>query len=142
MTMLVIQRFQFTTLLFAGVAIAAISGCSENGATSDTPPPAAQTSEEIEQEISEQERLAAAQEKAELETERRIQRNRNAVNDLMFLGMTVAEANEALGVPGKKGLSIGGGDKEQENYEWTLEGGITITATFVNGKLDKKQMTE
>ncbi len=142
MTMLALQRFHFAALLFAGTTIAAISGCTENGATSDTPAPPAQTSEEIEQEISEQERLAAAEEKAELETERRIQRNRDAVNDLMFLGMTLAEANEALGVTGKKGLSIGGGDKAQENYEWTLEGGITITATFVNGKLDKKQMTE
>lgn len=140
--MFVFQRFHFFALLLIGIAVAAISGCTENGATSDTPPPAAQTSEEIEQQASEQERIAAAEEKAELETERRIQRNRDAVNDLMFLGMTVAEANEALGVTGKKGLSIGGGDKEQENYEWTLEGGITISATFVNGKLDKKQMTE
>jgi hypothetical protein len=31
---------------------------------------------------------------------------------------------------------------QAENYEWKLEGGITIRATFVDGKLTEKEMVE
>lgn len=129
-------------LLAICIATAAIAGCSKSAPTPNSTAPPAQNAAEIEQESTAEEREAAAAEKAEEEKQRRIQRNRNAINDFMFLGMTVAEANEALGVPGKKGLSIGSGDEEHENYEWTLEGGIKINATFINGKLDKKEMVE
>ncbi len=140
--MSLLQRVRDCAVLAMCIVFTAITGCSDSAPAPPAPPPAAQTSDQIEEETTEQERLAAAAEKAEEDTQRRIQRNRDAVSDLMFLGMTVAEANEALGMPGKKGLSIGGGEEEHQNYEWTLEGGITINATFVNGKLDKKEMVE
>ncbi len=136
------KRHRLTSLMLMCLAMAAATGCTEPAPEPEVAPPAAQTSVEIEQETAEQARIEAAAVKAEEDKQRRIQRNRNAVNDLMFLGMTVAEANEALGVNGEKGLSIGGDKEERQNYEWTLEGGITIKATFVNGKLDKKEMVE
>lgn len=136
-------RIRRSTLFLAlGALLFAINGCTEPPPTSDPEPdttaPPAQTAEQI----SEQERLKEEAEKAEREKERRIERNRTAVDNLMFVGMTVEEANEALGVRGVKGASIGGGDKQQTSYEWKLEGGITITAIFVNGKLTEKEMTE
>jgi len=138
--MLVFQRFQVLAIIVICAAI--VSGCEgKPTATTATPPPA-QTSDQIDQEASEKEREAAAAERAEQDTQRRIERNRNAVSDFMFIGMTLAEANEALGVQGVKGLSIGSDEEEHQAYEWTLEGAITIKATFINGKLDKKEMVE
>jgi len=140
--MFTIQRFHLVSVFAIGITVAANTGCTPKTAAPPTPPPPAQTSDQIEQVVSEADRLAAEAQKAEEEKTRRIQRNRDAVNDLMFLGMTLAEANEALGIPGVKGLSIGSGEKQQQAFEWTLEGDITIKATFVNGKLDKKEMVE
>jgi hypothetical protein len=130
-------------MFFAVLICAAITtGCGDTPTETTATPPPAQTSDQIEQDKSDKEREAAANERAEQEKQRRIERNRNAVSDFMFIGMTLAEANEALGVEGVKGLSIGSGEEEHQAYEWTLEGGVTIKATFINGKLDKKELVE
>lgn len=141
--MIAIQRQLPIAFSALCIAVALCAGCSDSGtAQTPTPAPSAQTSEQIERQQAEEARIKAEAEKVERDRERRIERNRTAVDDLMFTGMTVAEANTALGVNGVKGSSIAGAEKEQESYEWKLEGDFTIRATFVNGKLTKKEMVE
>lgn len=128
-------------ILVLTLCVIGVSGCSGSDTPTTVPPPPATTPDQI----AEQQRLAEeaklAEERAAAETERRIQKNREVI-DLMFDGMTLAEANELLAVPGVKTMSMGAGANEQLTYEWKLEGDITIKATFLNGKLSKKEMTE
>jgi len=137
-----ITRYQILVVGLTVIAAFGFAGCDDSEpAPPAKPAPPAVTADQIQAEQEEAERLKRQEEREAEEKERRIERNRDAI-DLMFKGMTLQEANDTLGVPGVKGLAIGGDGKQAENYEWKLEGGITIRATFVDGKLTDKEMEE